>query len=76
MVIRLLQLDDRIHQRFRHILPAVYAKSSFTHGCPPLTSARHTAHFFGVLDAVRFDPARQVERIRARLHRAGDIAFV
>ena len=39
VVVGFLQLDNRVHQRFRHILTAVYAKTSLAHWFAPFTSA-------------------------------------
>ena len=39
VVVGFFQLDDRVHQRFRHILAAVYAKTSLAHWFAPFTSA-------------------------------------
>ena len=39
VVVGLFQFDDCVHQRLRHILTAVYAKTSLAHWCAPFTSA-------------------------------------
>ena len=39
VVIGFFQLDDSVHQRFRHVLTAVYAKTSLAHWFAPFTSA-------------------------------------
>ena len=39
VVVGFLQLDNRVHQRFRHVLTAVYAKTSLAHWFAPFTSA-------------------------------------
>ena len=76
VVIGFFQLDDSVHQRFRHILAAMYAKNVPCSLVCSFHERRHAAHLVHILCTVRFDAAGQVERIRAGLCGLFDVGFI